>query len=156
VVEVEISPETGDVKVLNVVAANDCGKVLNLLSLNGQSEGSVHMGISHTFYEQIHFDRKGRTLNPSFLNYGIATSLDSPRVENIWVETEDPEGPFGAKGIGESTLVPTPGAIANAIFDALGVRINELPITPEKILKAMKDGTNEGGEEIKPGKKRDV
>ena len=139
VVEVEIDPETGDVKVLDVVAANDCGRVLNLLSLNGQSEGSVHMGISHTFYEQLHFDKKGRAINPSFLNYGLATSLDTPKVQNIWVETKDPEGPFGAKGIGESTLVPTPGAIANAIFDAVGVRINELPITPEKILRAMKD-----------------
>ncbi len=101
------------------------------------------MGISHTFYEQLHFDKKGRAINPSFLNYGLATSLDTPKVQNIWVESEDPEGPFGAKGIGESTLVPTPGALANAIFDAVGVRINELPITPEKILRAMKDRTNE-------------
>lgn len=139
IVEVEIDPETGDVKILNVVAANDCGRVLNLLSLNGQSEGSVHMGISHTLYEQIHFDKEGRTLNPSFLNYGIATSLDAPKVQNIWVETEDPEGPFGAKGIGESTLVPTPGAIANAIYDAIGARIKELPITPEKVLKAINE-----------------
>jgi CO/xanthine dehydrogenase Mo-binding subunit len=140
VVEVEIDPETGDVKVLEVVAANDCGRVLNLLSLNGQSEGSVHMGISHTFYEQIHFDNKGRALNPSFLDYGIATSLDMTKVKNIWVETEDPEGPFGAKGIGECTLVPTPGAIANAIYDAIGVRIKELPITPEKLLAAIENG----------------
>jgi 4-hydroxybenzoyl-CoA reductase subunit alpha len=140
VIEVEVDPETGDVKVLDVAAANDCGRVLNLLSLNGQSEGSVHMGISHTFYEQIHFDNKGRVLNPSFLNYGMATSLDMTKVKNIWVETEDPEGPFGAKGIGECTLVPTPGAIANAIYDAIGVRIKELPITPEKILAAIENG----------------
>jgi len=66
-------------------------------------------------------------------------------VENIWVETEDPEGPFGAKGIGESTLVPTPGAIANAIYDAIGVRIKELPITQEKILMAMEDGAKHEG-----------
>jgi 4-hydroxybenzoyl-CoA reductase subunit alpha len=139
IIEVEIDPETGDVKILSVVAANDCGKVLNLLSLNGQSEGSVHMGISHTLYEQIHFDKEGRTLNPSFLNYGIATSLNAPKVKNIWIETEDPEGPLGAKGIGECTLVPTVGALANAIYDAIGVRIKELPITPEKVLKAINE-----------------
>jgi len=137
VVEVEIDPDTGDAKVLDVVAANDCGKVLNLLSLNGQSEGSAHMGISHTFYEQLHFDKEGRAVNPSFLNYKLATSLDTPKIKSSWVETEDPAGPFGAKGIGENTLIPTPGAIANALYDAIGVRINELPITPEKILKAL-------------------
>lgn len=137
IAEVEVDPETGDVKVLKVVAANDCGKILNLLSLNGQSEGSVHMGISHTLYEQLHFDKKGRAINPSFLNYGTATSLDVPEVKSLWVETNDPEGPLGAKGIGECTLIPTAGSIANAIYDAVGVRINELPITPEKILMAI-------------------
>ena len=142
VVEVEVDSETGDVKILNVCAANDCGKALNLLSLNGQSEGSVHMGISHTFYEQLHFDKEGRALNPSFLNYKLATSLDTPKVHSIWVETDDPEGPFGAKGIGEATLVPTPGAIANAIYDATGIRIKELPITQEKILRILKKKTN--------------
>ncbi len=95
------------------------------------------MGISHTFYEEIQFDAKGKLLNPSFMDYGLATSLDTPKVKNIWVETNDPQGPFGAKGIGECTLVPTPGAIANAIYDAIGVRINELPITLEKVLTAI-------------------
>jgi 4-hydroxybenzoyl-CoA reductase alpha subunit len=139
IAEVEVDPDTGKVKVLSVVAANDVGSVLNPLSLNGQSEGSVHMGISHTFYEQVCFDKDGRIINPSFLGYKIGTSLDTPQIKNIWVESNEPAGPMGAKGIGETTMIPTPAALANAIYDAIGVRIHELPITPEKILKALEE-----------------
>jgi 4-hydroxybenzoyl-CoA reductase alpha subunit len=143
IAEVEVDPDDGKVRVLKVVTANDAGFVLNPLLLNGQSEGSIHMGISHTFYEQVYYDRNGRMINPSLLSYKIGTSLDTPQIINIWVESNEPAGPFGAKGNGENTMIATPGAIANAIYDAVGVRIRELPITPEKILKALEEKRND-------------
>jgi len=137
VAEVEVDPETGQVKILEVISANDPGKVLNLLSLEGQSAGGIVMSLGQTLYEEVLFDKKGRAINSSFLNYKIPTTLNIPQIKSIWVEPEDPDGPYGGKGIGECVLVSTPAAIANAIYDAVGVRIKELPITPEKILKAL-------------------
>jgi CO/xanthine dehydrogenase Mo-binding subunit len=99
------------------------------------------MGLGFALYEEFLF-RGGELMNPSFLNYKIPTALDMPEVESILVECEHPEGPFGAKGMGETTNVPLPPAIANAIFDAVGIRIKELPITPDKILEALKIAGN--------------
>lgn len=136
VAEVEVNKETGQVKVLKVTAAHDCGKALNPLVIEGQVEGQVHMGMGYALTEELLTDR-GKTKNPSLLEYKIPTSLDMPEVDSLIVETNDPEGPFGAKETGEGPIVAVPPAIANAIYDAVGVMIKDLPITPQKILKAL-------------------
>ncbi|MGA2516174.1 MAG: xanthine dehydrogenase family protein molybdopterin-binding subunit [Thermodesulfobacteriota bacterium] len=137
VAEVEVDTETGRVKVLNVTSASDVGKALNPLFLEGQDEGAIAMGIGQALFEKLELD-KGQILNPSFSEYKIPTALDMPRtIRSTWVETLDPHSPFGAKGIGEAVIVPMPAAIANAVYDAVGVRINEFPITPDKILEEV-------------------
>lgn len=137
VAEVEVDVETGKVNVLKIVAAHDTGKAINPMSAEGQIEGGVIQGVGFALMEKLHL-KEGRVENNNFLDYKIPTSGDIPEIETILVETEDPAGPFGAKGIGEPGLVPTAPAIGNAIYDAIGVRFKELPITPEKILKALK------------------
>jgi 4-hydroxybenzoyl-CoA reductase subunit alpha len=139
IIEVEVDPETGKVKVLSAVAANDCGKVVNPLVLDGQSQGGIVMGIGMGLLEGIQYDERGDLLTDSFLDYRIPTVYESPKnMKHIWVETIDPHCPYGAKGITETVSMPPAPAIANAIYDAIGVRINDLPMTPEKILDALK------------------
>jgi CO/xanthine dehydrogenase Mo-binding subunit len=136
-VEVEVDTVTGQVKVLRVVAAHDVGKVINELGVQGQITGGVAQGIGWTLYENMQFD-KGKPLGTSLHGYTLMTIADMPKVESIIVESNDPVGPYGAKGVGEPTLIPTAPAIANAIEDACGVRITDLPITPEKVYQALK------------------
>ncbi len=138
-VEVEVDLETGRVKVLHVVAAHDVGRVLSQQAIKGQIYGGVIQGLGYALCEEYKTD-KGRNLNPNFLDYKIfsAPDVDFP-IDIECIETIDQEGPFGAKGVGEPGLVPTAPAVANAIFDAIGVRIRSLPITPEKILAALKE-----------------
>jgi len=137
--EVEVDTETGKVKVLNVVAANDCGKVINPLILDGESEGGVSMSLGMALLEQISYDEKGKVQETSFSDYRLPTIWQQPQVTSIWVETIDPHGPYGAKGIAEVVSLPTAPAIANAVYDAIGVRIRKPPITPWKILEALKE-----------------
>ncbi len=137
-VEVDVDKETGQVKILRYIAAHDVGKAINPMLLEGQVYGGAAMGIGYALTESLIL-RDGKVMNPNFLDYKILTAKDIPNIEPIVIETDDPFGPFGAKGIGEPGLVPTAPAIANAIYDAIGVRIRELPITPEKILKALKE-----------------
>ncbi|OGQ79253.1 MAG: hypothetical protein A3F90_02515 [Deltaproteobacteria bacterium RIFCSPLOWO2_12_FULL_60_19] len=136
--EVEVNPETGEVRVINLVAAQDCGFAINPMATEGQIEGSVSMGLGQALYEDLVME-EGQTVNASFSAYKIPSVRDMPPVESHLIQTIDPEGPHGAKGIGEMTLVPTSPAIANAIYDAIGVQIKSLPITPEKILAALKE-----------------
>ncbi len=138
IAEVEVNKETGEVKVLKMWDAHDVGKAINPQSVEGQIEGSIVMGIGYTFYEDLQF-KNGRLLNPNFSHYRIPRSVSTPPIETIIIETQDEQGPFGAKGMGEASLLPTSAAIANAIEDAVGVRIKDLPITPEKILKALNE-----------------
>jgi CO/xanthine dehydrogenase Mo-binding subunit len=138
VAEVEVNFKTGQVRILRMVAASDCGRVINPLALEGQAEGAIVCGLGMTLMEQRITD-EGRTLNPSFLDYKIPTSLDVPDIESYPIETIDPEGPFGAKGVCEGYQVPTAPAIANAIYNAIGIRFKELPITPEKVLEAIEN-----------------
>lgn len=134
--EVEVDTETGQVEVLKMTAAHDVGKAINPLLCEQQIEGSLVMGIGGTLYEeQIVYD--GKTLNPNFTDYKIPTSLDVPSMVTFLVEAPHELGPYGAKGVAEPGLAPTAAAISNAIYDAIGVRIKDLPITPEKILKAL-------------------
>jgi 4-hydroxybenzoyl-CoA reductase alpha subunit len=137
VCEVEVDLRTGEVTVLNVTAASDCGQPLNPMSVEGQIESCIVMGMGYTLSENLILEG-GQTVNPSFLGYRIPTSKQTPMMNIHHVKIEDPEGPFGAKETGEGSLDPMPPAIANAIYNATGVRIKELPITPEKILRGLK------------------
>jgi 4-hydroxybenzoyl-CoA reductase alpha subunit len=144
--ELKVDPETGFVQPLKVWAAHDCGKALNPLSVEGQIEGSVHMGLGQALTEQLRY-RNGQLLNANFLDYKIPTPFDTPEIEVIIVESHDPEGPFGAKECGEGALAPVIPAIGNAIYDAVGVRMFEVPMTPDRILKAIeKKKRDEAGE----------
>jgi xanthine dehydrogenase molybdenum-binding subunit len=137
--EVEVDLETGKVTVLNVVASHDVGKILNKLTLYGQMYGSVVIGLGYALSEQIKLD-KGKNMNPNFLDYKIFSPADMEfPIQVDCIETDDALGPFGAKGIGEPGLVPTAPAISNAVYDAIGVRIKDLPITAEKVLAALKE-----------------
>ena len=137
-VEVEVDTETGEIKILRMVAAHDVGKVLNPQALKGQIYGAIAQGVGYALYEEVQ-TMKGKILNPNFRDYKIPTihEMNFP-IELDFIETNDKFGPFGAKGVAESGLVPTAPAIANAIYNAVGVRIRDLPITPEKILESLK------------------
>ena len=139
IAEVEVNTDTGDVTILKMWDAHDIGKAINPQSVEGQIEGSLAMGIGYSFMENLKFDKKGRPANGNFANYRLPRSIGTPPMESILIETNDPEGPFGAKGMGEASLLPTSAAIANAIYDAVGVRLKELPFTPDKIIKMLKE-----------------
>jgi carbon-monoxide dehydrogenase large subunit len=136
-VEVEVDRETGEVKTLKVYAAHDVGKAIHPANCVGQTEGGVGFGLGFALYENFMF-KDGNVLNLSLLNYKLPTALEMPEIESILVECGHRGGPFGAKGPGECTNVALPPAIGNAIYDAVGVRIKDLPITPDKILDALK------------------
>ncbi len=138
VAEVTVDPETGIVKVDRIVAAHDCGRALNPLTVEGQIEGSVSMGLGQALQEQVLFDQ-GLVMNPGLLEYKTPGILDSPIIESIIVESAESEGPYGAKEAGEGSLAAVIPAVGNAIYDAIGVRITELPFSPEKIIKALKE-----------------
>lgn len=137
IAEVDVDDETGEVEVLRIVAAHDCGTPINPMLVEGQVEGGISMGIGFALHEQILFDDAGCQVNPNLTNYIVPTSLDMPEIEVDIVPSFDPSGPFGAKGVGEPTSVPTAAAILNAIYDAVGVRIRSLPATPDKVLAAI-------------------
>ncbi len=137
-IKLEIDTDTGKVKVLKVVEAIDAGKVLNPSLAEGQIIGGVLQGISTVLYEDMRFDHRGKMLNPNFTDYKIPTALDIPdEVVPIFVEVPQPDGPYGARGIGEHPMIPVAPMIANAIYDAIGIRIKSLPITAEKIFLEM-------------------
>jgi 4-hydroxybenzoyl-CoA reductase subunit alpha len=138
VCEVEVDMETGKVKVLSFWDAHDCGTAINPMAVEGQVEGAVVMGMSETLLEDEVFDSSGKMRNPDLHNYLIATSADIPVIDSTIVDSYEPEGPFGAKEVGEGATLPVLGAIANAVADAIRVRVFELPITPEKVLNAIR------------------
>ena len=138
IAEVDVDDETGEVEVLRIVAAHDCGRPINPMRVEGQVEGGISMGIGFALQEQILFDGAGVQVNPNLANYIMPSSLDMPEIEVDIVDSYDPTGPFGAKGVGEPTSVPTAAAVLNAIHDAVGVRITSLPATAEKVLAAIK------------------
>jgi 4-hydroxybenzoyl-CoA reductase subunit alpha len=136
--EVTVDPETGQVTVDRIIAAHDCGRAINPLTVEGQVEGSVWMGLGQAVQEEMLWENV-RLMNPGLLEYRSASTLESPPIDPILVESNDPEGPFGAKEAGEGSLAATIPAVSHAIYDAVGVWINTLPITPEKILKALEE-----------------
>jgi 4-hydroxybenzoyl-CoA reductase subunit alpha len=144
VVEVIVSPTTGWINVPKIWIAHDIGRALNPTLVRGQVEGSVYMGLGEALMEEQDFRRLPKKLShalvhkfPSMLEYKSPTSLDMPEVVTELIEEPDPRGPFGAKEVGQGPLLPIMPAVANAVYDALGVRIDEVPITPEKIMKAL-------------------
>jgi 4-hydroxybenzoyl-CoA reductase subunit alpha len=141
VAEVSVDEETGEVTVHKVWAAHDCGRALNPVSVEGQIIGSVWMGMGQALTEEMVW-KDGMLMNPGLLEYRSPSSIESPAVEPIIVESIDPEGPFGAKECSEGSLAATIPAIANAIYDAVGVRLHESPFTPERVLAALRAKKN--------------
>ena len=141
VAEVSVDEETGEVTVHKVWAAHDCGRALNPVSVEGQIIGSVWMGMGQALTEEMVW-KHGMLMNPGLLEYRSPSSVESPEVEPIIVESIDPEGPFGAKECSEGSLAATIPAIANAIYDAVGIRLHESPFTPERVLAALRAKRN--------------
>jgi CO/xanthine dehydrogenase Mo-binding subunit len=135
--EVEVDIEIGSVRVLSLAAAHDVGRAINPMVVEGQIEGSLIQGMGYALLEEVR-QREGRPIGPDLEHYLVPMSADSPELIPIIVETHEPSGPFGAKGVGEAGLVPTAAAIANAIESATGVRVTKLPITPERLLEALR------------------
>ena len=138
-ISVEVDTETGRIKILKVSATTDVGNAINPISCEGQTEGGVLHAIGNAIFEELIYNEQGKILNPSLLDYKIPSALDMPEINAILVEEPHREGPYGAKGIGETVVLPTAAAIANAIYDAVGIRVKDLPITPDKILRALKN-----------------
>ncbi len=136
--EIDVDPETGKIKLLNCVTAHDCGQPINPLGLTGQLEGAISMAAGYGFLEDIPIE-DGMVMNPNLVDYKLIRAPDMPETEVIEIETYEPEGPFGAKEAGEGLTNPTAAALATAVLDAVGVPIKELPITPEKVLNALKE-----------------
>jgi 4-hydroxybenzoyl-CoA reductase alpha subunit len=140
--EVEVDPETGQVRVIQYAAASDCGTVIFPTGAEGQVEGSLAQGLGYALIEGLRME-EGRPVNPNFSDYRIPSIRDMPPFRHQFANSYEPTGPFGAKGLGELGMDPTAAVIGNAIFDAVGVRIKTLPITPEKVLKALREKDRE-------------
>mgnify|MGYP001823658928 FL=1 len=134
VAEVEVDQETGVVQVKKMYTAHDCGTVINPMAVEGQLEGSIHMGLGYALSEELVMEG-GKTLSNTFLDYKLPTAMDMPPGESVCIETYEPEGPMGAKEAGEGLASPTAPAIAEAVYHATGYRCKDLPITPEKVIK---------------------
>jgi len=137
VADVEVDPDSGFVKILRLLAAQDVGKAINRMSVEGQIQGGTVQGIGIGMWEEIMYGPDGRVRNASLLDYRKATARDLPFIETLIIEQPSDDGPFGAKIVGEPSIVPPSGAIPNAIANAIGVRIFELPATPERIIRAL-------------------
>jgi 4-hydroxybenzoyl-CoA reductase subunit alpha len=147
IVELEVDPETGKITILNAIGAHDIGKALNPILCSGQLDGAWIQAEGQIFFEELLRDETdGHVLNPSFKNYRMPTSMDIPlHNKHIFVESIDPEGPYGAKEVGEGSSVAIFPAVGNALYDAIGVRITDLPLTPQKVLNAIKERNREKG-----------
>jgi CO/xanthine dehydrogenase Mo-binding subunit len=137
-VEVEVDTELGHVKVTKYTTVHDSGRIMNPLTATSQIQGAAIQGIGMALHEQLLYDpRTGRPLTPGFYFDRIPTHRDAPSIEVSFIETDDGYGPYGAKSIGEAGIILSPGAIANAVFNAIGKRMKDLPITRDKILGAL-------------------
>lgn len=134
---VEVEEATGRVEVLKLVSAHDVGRALNPLAAEGQIHGGIHMGLGYALSEQL-VVRDGQVLTSTFMDYAILKADEMPEVIVRLIESEDPLGPFGAKGLGEAGTIPVSAAVANAVHDAVGVRLRELPLTPERVYRALR------------------
>ena len=145
VVEVEVDPDTAEIEVKKVWVAHDCGKALNPLSVEGQMEGSVWMGMGQALCEETRL-HEGLGITGNLLDYRVPTIVESPPIETHIVESNDPHGPFGAKEAGEASLAGFLPAMTNAVADAMGVRVSELPVTPDRLLEILEKHAKDSGE----------
>lgn len=134
---IEVDPDTGEVTLCDFVVVQDAGRAINPLGVEGQMQGGAVQSLGIALTEALTFDEHGRLTNPSLLDYKTLTAADLPNIETIIVEVPSPAGPFGARGVGEPPIIPAPAALANAVHDATGVRITELPLTPERIATSL-------------------
>lgn len=137
-IEVEVDTNTGIVEILHAVCAQDVGRAINPRLIEGQMDGGFAMGLGYAIFEDLNL-QKGAIRNNAFSSYLIPTAMDVPELEKIIIEDPESTGPFGAKGIGEPVMLGVAPAILNAIYNATGVRINEIPVTPDIVLKALKE-----------------
>ncbi|MGH2371743.1 MAG: xanthine dehydrogenase family protein molybdopterin-binding subunit, partial [Chloroflexota bacterium] len=144
VVEAEVDQETGLAQVVKVTAAQDVGCAVNPTACEGQIQGGVVQGIGWALTEEYVYDDHGQLRNPSLLDYRMPTALDAPNIECVLVEVPAADGPYGVRGTGEVPIVPTPAAIAAAVYDAIGARVTELPVTGEKVLNALAASGSDG------------
>jgi xanthine dehydrogenase molybdenum-binding subunit len=137
-VDVEVDPDTGKVQILRATIAQDAGKAIHPSYVEGQMQGGTAQGVGWALNEEYVYDAKGNLRNTGFLDYRMPTCLDLPLIETIVVEVPGPDNPMGIRGVGEVSIVPPPAAVANAIYRAVGVRMEELPMSPPRLLKALK------------------
>ena len=142
--EVEVDEDTGEVRLLRLTAAHDVGKAINPDGCTAQIEGALGQGLGIALFEEMEV-REGVVLNPHLMDYKIPSTLDMPLLTPLIVEEAHPEGPFGAKGVGEPGLAPTAAAIANAVYDAIGIQCKTLPFTPERILGVLRGRADPAG-----------
>jgi xanthine dehydrogenase molybdenum-binding subunit len=144
VADIEIDTWTGAIRVLKITAVQDVGRVINPLGLEGQIEGGIAMGYGYGLSEELKIE-DGIVRNPSFRDYKVMTAPEMPEMDIHFVEKDEIEGPYGAKGIAELPTIATAPAIANAVYNALGIRFDDPPITPEKVVRALRDRNDPGG-----------
>jgi 4-hydroxybenzoyl-CoA reductase subunit alpha len=137
VAEVDVDLETGKMKIVGYWEAGDCGKAINPMAVEGQVVGAISMGLGAALYEEMVMDINGQMLNPNFHDYRMPTAVDMPDIDSEIVESYDPTSSFGNKEVGEGPVGPVIPAILNAVYDAIGVRFTEVPLKPEKILRAL-------------------
>ena len=135
---VEVDPDTGQVRLIDMVAAQDVGRALNPMLVEGQLEGGAIQSAGFGMMEEQRYDDTGKLLNPNLLDYAIPTAMDVPQVKSELVEVPCELGPYGAKGVGEPPIIPGGAAIANAVLDAVGAQVTDLPMTPERVVAAMR------------------
>ncbi len=140
VCDVEVDTETGQVTILRYTAVQDVGKAIHPSYVEGQMQGGAVQGIGWALNEEYIYDKNGKMDNPGFLDYRCPVASDLPMVDAILVEVPNPRHPFGAKGVGEVPIVPPMAAVANAIRDAIGIRMHHLPMSPPKVLAALEQG----------------
>jgi xanthine dehydrogenase molybdenum-binding subunit len=135
-VVLDVDQATGRIEVRKVVSAHDVGRALNPLAAEGQIHGGIHMGLGYALSERLVVEQ-GEVLTSSFMDYAVLKAADMPALAVRLIETVDAEGPFGAKGLGESGVIPVSAAVANAVHDAIGIRFTDLPITPARVQAAL-------------------
>jgi CO/xanthine dehydrogenase Mo-binding subunit len=142
-VDVEVDPETGKVTILRFTVAQDAGKAIHPSYVEGQYQGAAAQGIGWALNEEYIYGEDGRLENPNFLDYRIPVASDLPMIDTVIVEVPNPNHPYGVRGIGETSIIPVKAAVANAIADAVGVRMTDLPISPPKLLKAIDEAAGD-------------
>src|SRR5581483_3417688 len=137
IIDVEVDPETGKVEIIRATAIQDAGKAIHPDYVAGQMQGGLVQGVGWALNEEYWYDSEGHMVNASLLDYRMPTSLDVPMIDTVIIEVPNPGHPYGVRGVGEVSIVPPPAAVANAIHNAIGVRMSKLPMNPGNVLEAL-------------------